>query len=159
MVARVRAVYPAEWNPPVGVQGMMRTTNHSLSPQRGEGRGEGCDRSHAALSTHALDSSPRPSPRSKRRGSAGRSFVPARAVHLLIFSLFLGTAGLSAAAPPDLILHHGKIVTVDSNFSIHPAMAIRGNRIVQVGDNEALLQGRDPRTRTVDLQGAWCCRA
>lgn len=45
-------------------------------------------------------------------------------------------------------------MTVDGTFSIRQAMAIQGNRIVQVGDNEALWQGKDLRTRTVDLQGA-----
>jgi len=57
------------------------------------------------------------------------------------------------AAEPDLILHHGKIVTVDNKFSIHPAMAVQGNRILQVGANEAVLNLKGPRTVTLDLQG------
>jgi hypothetical protein len=49
------------------------TPRDSLSPQRGEGRGEGCDRPNVPLAMRALDSSPRPSPRSRRRGSASWS--------------------------------------------------------------------------------------
>ena len=47
------------------------TPRDSLSPQRGEGRGEGCDQTNGPLVLRARDSSPRPSPRSRRRGSAG----------------------------------------------------------------------------------------
>jgi hypothetical protein len=57
------------------------------------------------------------------------------------------------AAEPDLILHHGKIVTVDGRFSICEAMAIRGERIVQTGSDAEVLAGKGPRTLTVDLAG------
>ncbi len=57
------------------------------------------------------------------------------------------------AAEPDLILHHGKIVTVDSKFSIQAAMALAGNRIVSVGGNEQVLKQKGPRTELLDLQG------
>ena len=53
----------------------------------------------------------------------------------------------------DLILHNGKIVTVDSAFSIEPAMAVRGNRIMQVGENKKILKLKGPHTELVDLQG------
>jgi len=58
-----------------------------------------------------------------------------------------------AAAQPDLILHHGKIVTVDERFAVAQAVAVRGNRIVAVGDNEAVLARRGPQTRLLDLGG------
>src|SRR5690242_10161853 len=35
----------------------------------------------------------------------------------------------------DLIVHHGKIVTVDEKFSIAEALAVKGDRIVAVGTN------------------------
>jgi hypothetical protein len=75
------------------------------------------------------------------------------AVHLFVIGFLSWAASVSSAAPPDIILHHGKIVTVDAKFSIQPAMAIQGNRIVHVGDNEELLKRKGPRTETVDLQG------
>jgi adenine deaminase len=39
-------------------------------------------------------------------------------------------------APADMILTNGKIITVDDQFSIAQAVAIRGDRIVAVGTNQ-----------------------
>ena len=51
-------------------------------------------------------------------------------------------------ADADLILRHGKIVTVDSKFSIQQAIAIRGGKIVAVGSDAAVFKAnRGPRTR------------
>ena len=75
---------------------------------------------------------------------------------LKAFLLLLATGTLassSAAAPPDLILHHGKIVTVDAKFSIAEAIAIEGDRIAAVGTNEAVMKLRGKETRLVDLAG------
>jgi predicted amidohydrolase YtcJ len=57
------------------------------------------------------------------------------------------------AAEPDLILHHGKIVTVDGTFSFQQALAIEGSRIVQVGGNDEVLKLKGPRTEVADLGG------
>jgi predicted amidohydrolase YtcJ len=57
------------------------------------------------------------------------------------------------AAEADLILHHGKIVTVDSRFSIRQAVAIRDGRILQVGKDTAILKLKGARTELVDLKG------
>jgi len=57
----------------------------------------------------------------------------------------------AAAAPPDLILHHGKIATVDAKFSIAEAIAISGERIVQVGSNDEVLATKGDATQLVDL--------
>ena len=53
----------------------------------------------------------------------------------------------------DLILHHGEIVTVDDDFSIAEAIAIRGDRIVSVGDNDRVMKLAGTETRLVDLNG------
>lgn len=58
-----------------------------------------------------------------------------------------------AAQPPDLIVHHGKIATVDTRFSIAEAMAIRGERIIAVGTDDDLVKLAGPQTRMIDLQG------
>src|SRR5437763_11023254 len=76
---------------------------------------------------------------------------PMKKRYTLIAALLLGTAVF--AAEPDLILHHGKIVTVDERFSIQQAMAIEGNRIVQLGANEEVLKIKGPRTTLLDLKG------
>jgi len=58
-----------------------------------------------------------------------------------------------ASADADLILHHGKIVTVDGRFSIGQALAVEGGRVAAVGSNQAVLKRKGPRTRLVDLRG------
>ena len=59
----------------------------------------------------------------------------------------------AAAQAPDLILHHGKIATVDKDFSLAEAIAIRGERIVQVGKNDDVLKTKGDGTKLVDLGG------
>ncbi len=70
----------------------------------------------------------------------------------LTASLLIATAVAQAA--PSLILHHGRIVTVDGSFSIAEAIAITGDRISAVGKNEDLLPLKDGSTEVVDLKGA-----
>ena len=65
----------------------------------------------------------------------------------------LVATSISMSAQPDLILHHGKIVTVDQSFSIHEALAVQGNRIVSVGRNDEVLRSKGPKTELIDLQG------
>lgn len=59
----------------------------------------------------------------------------------------------AAFAAPTLILHHGKIVTVDRNFSIAEAIAIEGERIIAVGKNEDVLGLQAPDSQIIDLAG------
>src|SRR2546425_1161884 len=60
---------------------------------------------------------------------------------------------IEAPAEADLILHHGKIVTVDRRFSIHEAMAIRGGRILRVGTDASVMRTGGPHTRIIVLGG------
>ncbi len=57
------------------------------------------------------------------------------------------------AQTPDLILHNGKVLTVDANFSIADAIAIEGGRIVSVGPNADVRKLAGPATRQIDLEG------
>ena len=72
-----------------------------------------------------------------------------------VVAALLGLAGAAAvqAQSPDLILTNGKIITVDDQFAIAQAVAIRGEWIVAVGTDAAVeaLAGAD--TRRMDLQG------
>jgi predicted amidohydrolase YtcJ len=68
-------------------------------------------------------------------------------------TLFISSDSPAQPAEPDLILHHGRILTVDRRFSICEAIAIRGERIVQAGSNAEVLATKGPRTQTVDLAG------
>jgi hypothetical protein len=62
---------------------------------------------------------------------------------------------LFACAPPresvDLLLHHGKIVTVDESGSIHSAVAMRDGKIVAVGGDD--LAELYEAARSIDLAG------
>jgi predicted amidohydrolase YtcJ len=61
---------------------------------------------------------------------------------------------VSAQAAPALILHHGKVVTVDAGFRIAEAVAITGDgRIQAVGGNEETLALKDGSTQVIDLEG------
>jgi predicted amidohydrolase YtcJ len=60
--------------------------------------------------------------------------------------------GLLMAA--DLILHNGKIVTVDAGFTVREAVAMEGGRISAVGSSkEVLARERGPQTKVIDLKG------
>jgi hypothetical protein len=72
---------------------------------------------------------------------------------LLCLGLLLAGAVHAAAPPADLILHNGRIVTVDERFSIAQAIAIRGERVVSVGRNADVEKLAGPSTRRVDLRG------
>lgn len=66
---------------------------------------------------------------------------------------FLCLCHVTLAQSPDLILHSGKIVTVDDKFSIADAIAIRDERITAVGKNSEILVLKGEGTKIVDLAG------
>lgn len=63
------------------------------------------------------------------------------------------TTYLPEALSPDLVLHNGKIVTVDSEFSIAQAVAIKNGRFLAVGSDKDILELVGPTTEVVDLTG------
>src|ERR1700710_3116321 len=73
---------------------------------------------------------------------------------LRLLATLLGSAALLSAADADLILHHGKIVTVDGRFPIQQAVAIKAGRITAVGPDSSILKAeRGPKTELIDLHG------
>ena len=56
-------------------------------------------------------------------------------------------------AAPDLILLHGRILTVDANDSIAQAIAIRRGIILKVGTDDEIKALAAPGTRVIDLHG------
>jgi predicted amidohydrolase YtcJ len=54
-------------------------------------------------------------------------------------------------ADADLILHHGKVVTVDPAFSIQEAIAVKKGRVLAVGSNEEMMAMKGWSTVLVDL--------
>jgi predicted amidohydrolase YtcJ len=76
----------------------------------------------------------------------------------MVIALFVAMAGSSPMLPaqqpaPDLILTNAKIITVDDQFSIAQAVAIRGDRFVAVGNNQYINRLAGPNTRRIDLGG------
>jgi hypothetical protein len=59
----------------------------------------------------------------------------------------------TAADEADLILHHGKIVTVDDKFTVAEALAVNEGRILAVGGNAEIMKLAGSQTRNIDLQG------
>jgi predicted amidohydrolase YtcJ len=73
-----------------------------------------------------------------------------RGARWALLSCVLNAACL-AAEPADLLLVHGKVVTVDDTFSIHSAVAVKDGRIVAVGGDE--LVQRYKGAPSIDLRG------
>jgi len=80
-----------------------------------------------------------------RRAQSRRAILLSAAVLCFVHAI--------SAADADLILHHGKIVTADSTFSVHQALAVTGDRITAVGDNNSVLRLKGPATTVIDLEG------
>jgi predicted amidohydrolase YtcJ len=67
---------------------------------------------------------------------------------------FLLCGALLYGANADILLFNGKIVTVDPKFTIAQAVAIKGGRIIKVGDTKAVFATENgPRTQRIDLKG------
>jgi predicted amidohydrolase YtcJ len=69
----------------------------------------------------------------------------------LALALLLPTPARAAEA--DLILHGGKVITVDGKFSVRQALAVRGERLLRVGSDEEVLKTRGEHTKVIDLAG------
>jgi predicted amidohydrolase YtcJ len=53
----------------------------------------------------------------------------------------------------DLVLHGGKVLTVDKNFTVTEAIAVRDGRVLAVGNSEDVLALAGPETERIDLDG------
>ncbi|WP_428099872.1 amidohydrolase [Candidatus Rariloculus sp.] len=61
--------------------------------------------------------------------------------------------GGAAATAPDRIFTNGKVLTVDRDFSVAEAIAVRGDRVLAVGSSADMLALAGPETETTDLDG------
>jgi predicted amidohydrolase YtcJ len=55
--------------------------------------------------------------------------------------------------PADLIVHNGKVLTVDAKFSTAEAAAVRGGKVVAVGKSADVLKLKGSKTRVIDAGG------
>jgi hypothetical protein len=65
----------------------------------------------------------------------------------------VANAAETSQLPADLIIRNAKIITVNSNFALAQAIAVRGDRIVAVGKDRALDGFKGQNTRIIDAQG------
>jgi predicted amidohydrolase YtcJ len=75
---------------------------------------------------------------------------------LFAAGLLLLAAPLALAqpgAPADLIVHNGKVLTVDPRFTVAEAVAVRGGKVAAVGTSADVLKLKGPKTRVIDARG------
>ncbi len=72
---------------------------------------------------------------------------------MLVACSAISAAATARAQDADLVLHNGKIVTVDEKFSIAEGLAVKGDRILAVGTSAEVLRLAGPKTRKIDLKG------
>lgn len=82
------------------------------------------------------------------QSAAGRQWIPCIALVTMIFVCVRANAQQA-----DIVLHNGKVLTVDRHFTIAQAVAVTGNRITAVGSNESVLATAGSSTRKIDLKG------
>ena len=72
---------------------------------------------------------------------------------LLVLFLGLFVSSSFAALDADLILHNGKILTVDKDFRIVEAVAIRDGKFVATGNKADVMRSAGDKTKLIDLGG------
>lgn len=58
-----------------------------------------------------------------------------------------------ASSAADLILHNGEIISLDQEGNVYEAIAIKDERIIEIGSNEKVLTYRGNQTKVIDLNG------
>lgn len=71
----------------------------------------------------------------------------------LVVAVLHGQTLLPRPPAPDLVLFNGKVITVDGGFSIFEAVAIIGDRVMAVGNDDQMRTIAGPATRMIDLKG------
>ena len=72
---------------------------------------------------------------------------------LSIAPFLAASAASLAAQPAELVLHNGKIVTLERDAPTAQAIAARGGRIVAIGSDQSVDALLGPKTRSIDLHG------
>jgi len=72
---------------------------------------------------------------------------------IISFFLLFFTYSALAQNSATLILHHGKIITVDQQFRVVQAIAISGDKIIATGSNQEILKLKNQSTELINLKG------
>ncbi|MCC6587022.1 MAG: amidohydrolase [Bryobacterales bacterium] len=72
-------------------------------------------------------------------------------VNILVFCT--ATAAVVSAQQADVIIHNAKVVTVDAQFRIAQALAVKGDRLLAVGSNTQALALKGANTKLIDAGG------
>jgi len=72
---------------------------------------------------------------------------------VLLLSLVLTSSALLWSQSADTVLLNGKILTVDPQFSVRQALAVREGKILAVGTNAQIKKLQGPKSQVIDLQG------
>ena len=67
--------------------------------------------------------------------------------------VLVGSAFVFAVEEADLILHNGKVITVDAGDNIVQAVAIKGDTILALGSDADILALAGPQSKMIDLKG------
>jgi len=86
-----------------------------------------------------------------RKGTAAT--VAATTIRLVGCVALCATWVAAQQGPANLILHNGKILTVDASFSTAQAVAVTGNQITAVGSDADVMKLAGPNTQVIDLKG------
>jgi len=69
--------------------------------------------------------------------------------------LAASAGGAQSAEPADILLYNGKVLTVDREFSIRKAVAVRDGRIVELGGDELAAKPDPAKTGSVASLGGY----
>src|SRR6476469_241450 len=72
----------------------------------------------------------------------------------LIAGLIVGAQRDDNSGPIDLIIHNARVYAADDLGTVADAVAIRGNKILKIGGERAIMRARQPQTTIVDAHGA-----
>jgi predicted amidohydrolase YtcJ len=79
--------------------------------------------------------------------------VGVNSVSVLLLAALMAAAPVERQPAPSHVFHHGRIATVDAQFRVVEAMAIRDGRILATGTNADMLALAGAGTQQVDLGG------
>ena len=90
----------------------------------------------------------------------GRSLHWTLALAIAIAATFLQSATAQETSLPaeviayaDTVFYNGKVLTVDNDFTIAQAVAVRDGKFLAVGTSDRIVAMAGPETRRIDLQG------